>query len=67
MDRRFCRPGLANSIGSDQTVHCAVYSSSVSLFCPLQITFSNSLDPDQAEQNVGPDLDPNCLTLKRSF
>ena len=21
------------------------------------------LDPDQAEQNVGPDLDPNCLTL----
>ena len=22
---------------------------------------SNSLDPDQARQNVGPDLDPNCL------
>ena len=21
----------------------------------------NSLDPDQAQQNVGPDLDPNCL------
>ena len=21
------------------------------------------LDPDQARQNVGPDLDPNCLTL----
>ena len=22
---------------------------------------SNSLDPDQAQQFVGPDLDPNCL------
>ena len=22
---------------------------------------SNSLDPDQARQNVGPDLDQNCL------
>ena len=22
---------------------------------------TNSLDPDQARQNVGPDLDPNCL------
>ena len=31
-------------------------------FCHLLITFANSLDPDQAIQNVGPDLDPNCLT-----
>ena len=22
---------------------------------------SNNLDPDQGRQNVGPDLDPNCL------
>ena len=29
----------------------------------LLITFANSLDPDQARQNVGPDLDPNCLKL----
>ena len=35
-----------------------VYSSS-----RLLITFTNSLDPDQAQQNVGPDLDPNCMTL----
>ena len=28
----------------------------------LLITFANSLDTDQAQQNVGPDLDPNCLT-----
>ena len=26
-------------------------------------TFANSLDPDQNQQNVGPHLDPNCLTL----
>ena len=32
-------------------------------FYRLLITFANSLDPDQARQNVGPDLDPNCLTL----
>ena len=31
-------------------------------FCCLLITFANSLDPDQDQQNVGPDLDPNCLT-----
>ena len=27
----------------------------------LLITFANSLDPDQARQNVEPDLYPNCL------
>ena len=31
--------------------------------CHLLIIFANSLDSDQARQNVGPDLDPNCLTL----
>ena len=25
--------------------------------------FANSFDPDQAQQNVGPDEDPNCFTL----
>ena len=34
-------------------------------FCCLLITFlPNSLDPDQDQLNVGPDLDPNCLTLR---
>ena len=28
------------------------------------VTFANRLDPDQARQNVGPDLDPICLTLR---
>ena len=32
-------------------------------FCPLLITFANSLDPDQDQQNTGPDLDQNRLTL----
>ena len=31
-------------------------------FSCLLITSANSLEPDQARQNVGPDLDPNCLT-----
>ena len=31
--------------------------------CLLLITFENSLDPDQDRQEVGPDLDLNCLTL----
>ena len=30
--------------------------------CRLLIIFVNSLDPDQARQNVGPDLNFNCLT-----
>ena len=29
-------------------------------------TFANSLDLDQAPYDVGPDLDPNCLTLLNS-
>ena len=36
---------------------------SLSAKCRLLINFAYSLDPDQAQQNVGPDLDPNCLTL----
>ena len=31
--------------------------------CRPLITFANSLDPDQDQQNFGPDLDPNGLTL----
>ena len=44
---------------------CAIFNSfpAGGGFCHLLITFANSLDPDKARQNVGPDLDPNCLTL----
>ena len=43
---------------------CSVFKSlpASGSFRHLLITFANSLDPDQARQNVGPDLDPNCLT-----
>ena len=42
----------------------AVYSFIASSnFCHLLITFANSYDPDQGRHDVGPDLDPNCLTL----
>ena len=36
-------------------------------FCRLFITFTNSLDPDQDRQNVGPDLDSNCWTSHASL
>ena len=29
----------------------------------LLLIFSYSLNPDQARQNIGPDLDPKCFTL----
>ena len=32
-------------------------------FWCLLITYANSLDPDQDRQNVGPDLNPNSLTV----
>ena len=32
-------------------------------FCRPLIIFAKSLDPDQDRQNVGPELDPNRLTL----
>ena len=36
-------------------------------FCHLLIIFVNSLEPDQDQQKVGPDLDPICLTLLKEF
>ena len=37
------------------------------LFCLLITFLHSSLDPDQAQQNVGPDLYPNCLTSLFAF
>ena len=51
---------LAKVLGSSYSVLNSLPASGN--FCNLLITFANSLDPDQARQNVGPDLDPNCLT-----
>ena len=43
---------------------CCVFKSlpARGFFYCLLIKVANSLDPDQARQYVGPDLDPNCLT-----
>ena len=46
---------------------CSCFSASTdfffksSVFTEKPLSVSNSLDPDQARQNVGPDLGPNCL------
>ena len=46
---------VSNSLDPGQ-FHCSVMPDQVP-------TFANSLDQDQAQQNVGPDLDPNWLRL----
>ena len=38
-------------------------SLAISDFCHLLIPFSNRLDPDQDRLKVGPNLDPDRLTL----
>ena len=53
--------------GSDQKVDMSSWGFNSlfasSDFYSLLITFANSVDQDQDRQNVGPDLDPNRLTL----
>ena len=46
-------------------VICSCFSKSTFLKNSFSDTVrvSNSLDPDQARQNVGPDLNPNCLQM----
>ena len=40
------------------------FSNSLPTECHLLITFANSLDSDQARQNLRPDWDWICLTLR---
>ena len=50
----------------DGRVHIANKGMKMLTLCILVLSndnLTNSLDPDQARQNVRPDLDPNCLTL----
>ena len=64
---------LVNKLGKKlMQKHKLMLSDSLSLFfpmltislCHLLKTFANNFDPDQAQRNVAPDLDPNCLTLR---
>ena len=41
----------------------SVYMLTLYLLVSSANNFANSSDPNQAQQNVGPDLDPKCLTL----
>ena len=69
--RPVCQPQMWKAVEYSSVILNCVNGGSLYLFplCgdfdPLLITFANSLDPDEARQNVGPDLDPNCLTLWR--
>ena len=61
-------PVNANSKNQDQATHmcmCSLISAVTlnSLPANSDLSSANSLDPDQERHNVGPDLDPNRLTL----
>ena len=62
---RYVNDGNNSEIGS-QYIHNSVWIISFLAsgdFCRLLITFANSLDQDQDQQNLGSDLDPNHLTF----
>ena len=53
----YCIPKLKTIYTSYNSLHAS------GEFCHLPIAFANSSKPDQDQQNVGLDLDPNCLTF----
>ena len=55
----FLKPPLFKNLNAAR--HFKLFCAS-SKYCLLLLIFANSFDHDQARQNVGPDLDPNCLT-----
>ena len=55
-----CPLFMVIAVPSNQCVYSFLASGD---FCRLLITFAISLDPDQDQQNVAPDLHPNCLKL----
>ena len=56
-----CDVGWGPWIKLESETHLSSYTGSD--FWHLLVTFANSLGPDQDQQNVSPDLDPNRLTL----
>ena len=53
---------MLKSLYSYKTVTCSEISLILSsLVTTFVICFANSLNPDQAQHFVGPDLDPNCF------
>ena len=53
---------FSNEFSSFEQAHQALLAVTLSLTHSV-ITFANNLDPDQNKLNVGPCMDPNCLTL----
>ena len=60
-----CDISLYSQYTPSLMLRCAIIQYPVSLYILVSSAniFSNCLDPDQARQNVGPVLDPDCLTL----
>ena len=63
MQVHICPLAVRIILPSCKLVHLAKFSLCLLVLCADSDVFTNSLDPDQARQNVGPDLDPNCLTF----
>ena len=51
----------SSCLGADACSQTTHTSSTHCLPVTSAVTFANGLDPDQARQNVGPDLEPSCL------
>ena len=51
-----------NIFDNAQVIHASSFHASGD-FYQLLITFANSLDSDQDQKNVSPDLDPNHLSF----
>ena len=66
-DRSYEEPDESRNYRSEKTKGSFNPSPASGNLCQLMITFANSLIPDQARQNVGPDLDSNCNALSPSF
>ena len=57
-----CTHGIITEISCVGPIHKTMFIT----LCLLVLYANNlckHLDPDQAQQNVGPDLDPNCLKI----
>ena len=60
----FLKMGLKMySVIKELTIYNSLTTSCKFWRLPIKKIFANILDPDQARRNVGPDLDPKCLTI----
>ena len=73
LDKRAVKPFLLDTLLIRENKKRSAFLSPLhtskhfSCHCGMLATFANNLDPDQARQYVGPDLDLNCLSLRNQF